>query len=96
MDKAYGILAMEMAVTLAITNHVLNCGISAVETWALAWLDGTDRTEESALESRVTAAYWGLTSATDAAADAAGLAVDAEAERELMLGMPGADTEGGE
>jgi hypothetical protein len=35
----------ERVMTRAINPHCRNCGVPEVETWAVRWLDGTDRTE---------------------------------------------------
>jgi hypothetical protein len=40
--------AVEKIVTRVVQTHVLKCGISIVEEWAVKWLNGEDRTAVSA------------------------------------------------
>jgi len=41
----------EGIVERAVRTYALTCGVSAVERWAAQWLDGTDRTSESAAQA---------------------------------------------
>jgi hypothetical protein len=67
---------VERIVTRAVTNHALTCGIPEVEAWAGRWMDGTDRSRESAVAAEAATwatadAAWATEAATLATADAA-------------------------
>ena len=73
---------LERIVVRAITAHALHCGVLQVESWAQAWLDGSDRTWQSAAEAaRAAEAAWAAGAAGAAwAAWAARAAAEAAAE----------------
>ena len=77
---------LERIIARAVTAHALHCGAPQVERWAQAWLDGSDRTRQSAAEAeeaaRAARAAWAARAARAArAAWAAGAAWAAWAAR---------------
>jgi len=56
---------LDLIVTRAVKNHALHCGIAEVETWAVKWLAGEDRSEQAGR------AAWAASAAAEAAEAAA-------------------------
>jgi hypothetical protein len=73
-DDTIAARVVERIVTRAVTTHALTCGVPDVETWAVRWLSGENRTEAAARAAEraaVEAVAW--------AAEAAGVAERAAA-----------------